>query len=47
MKKLGKKKKKGLFERICEFQAKPLKILLREITKGAKEGLKEKKKDDE
>ena len=33
------KKKKGLFQRMLEFQAKPLKILLREATKGVKEGL--------
>lgn len=39
------KKKKSLFERMLEFQAKPLKILLRETTKGVKEGLKEEEKE--
>ena len=41
------KKKKGLFQRLCEFQAKPLKILAKEVTKGVKKGLKEKEKEDE
>ena len=39
------KKKKSLFERVLEFQAKPLKVLVKEITKGIKEGLKEEEKE--
>lgn len=37
------KKKKGFLDRMFEFQAKPLKILAKEVTKGIKEGTKEEK----
>lgn len=35
------KKKKGFFDRMFEFQTKPLRIMAREVTKGIKEGTKE------
>jgi len=40
------KKKKGFLDRLFEFQSKPLKVLAKEVTKGVKEGLKEKDKED-
>ena len=42
-----RKKKKGLRDRLLEWQVKPLKILVKEVTKGFKEALEDEEKKKE